>query len=132
MPIPLDLTNKRFGKLVAQMFVIDAGQRKWLCLCDCGEHRVVATQNLSQGNQTSCGCSRRGSGNGRYSHGEGAKGKRTREYETWFSMLDRCRNPNNAGWKNYGGRGIRVCRRWHKFENFLTDMGRRPSPELSI
>ena len=41
-------------------------------------------------------------------------------------MLDRCRNPNNISYKYYGGRGITVCDRWHKFENFIVDMGHRP------
>jgi len=41
-------------------------------------------------------------------------------------MLDRCFNPNNKSYKYYGGRGIKVCKRWFKFENFLVDMGRKP------
>jgi hypothetical protein len=47
-------------------------------------------------------------------------------YRTWASMLTRCRNSRRSEWKNYGGRGIKVCERWLKFENFLADMGERP------
>jgi hypothetical protein len=48
-------------------------------------------------------------------------------------MKDRCTNPKTAGFKWYGGRGIKICERWlHSFPNFLADMGRKPSPELSI
>lgn len=42
-------------------------------------------------------------------------------------MVQRCTNPNSADWKDYGGRGITVCARWRKFENFLSDMGERPA-----
>lgn len=48
------------------------------------------------------------------------------EYRAWVHMRQRCNNPNNPGYLDYGGRGIRVCDRWNKFENFLTDMGERP------
>lgn len=41
-------------------------------------------------------------------------------------MMQRCNNPRNTHYPNYGGRGIKVCERWHKFENFLADMGQRP------
>lgn len=47
-------------------------------------------------------------------------------YYSWKSMIARCNNPNATGYKNYGGRGIKVCKRWLKFENFLKDMGKRP------
>ena len=47
-------------------------------------------------------------------------------------MLHRCRNENNAHFGDYGGRGIKVCERWLKFENFIVDMGKRPSSRHSI
>lgn len=50
----------------------------------------------------------------------------TREFWIWHGMMARCENPKNPGWKNYGGRGIRVCNRWRKFSNFLSDMGQCP------
>lgn len=54
------------------------------------------------------------------------------EYRTWYGMWHRCSNPSNPGWKHYGGRGIRVCGRWKKFETFLSDMGPKPTPKHSI
>lgn len=50
----------------------------------------------------------------------------TRTYRTWVSMRTRCTNPRQFGWENYGGRGIRICPRWDRFENFIADMGERP------
>lgn len=57
---------------------------------------------------------------------------RTVEYRTWFHMRERCNDPNYPRYADYGGRGIKVCARWAKFENFFADMGRRPSPKHSI
>lgn len=54
------------------------------------------------------------------------------EHHTWTSMWQRCTNPKNKSFKNYGGRGITVCARWRIFENFLFDMGPKPSPDLSL
>lgn len=48
-------------------------------------------------------------------------------YRSWAHMLGRCRNPTDAKYANYGGRGITVCERWLRFENFLADMGERPA-----
>lgn len=65
-------------------------------------------------------------------HGEAYKGQESAEYRSWRAMKNRCTNPNNAAYPRYGGRGIAVCARWDSFENFLFDMGRRPSPKHSI
>jgi hypothetical protein len=56
-----------------------------------------------------------------------------REYKIWASMKQRCLNPNQKGYLNYGGRGVRVCTRWcDSFEAFLADLGRRPSPRHQL
>jgi hypothetical protein len=55
-----------------------------------------------------------------------------REHDAWRGMLARCRNPRHPSYKNYGGRGITACERWNSFENFLDDMGKRPSPKHSL
>lgn len=60
-------------------------------------------------------------------HGHAASGAPTRTYRTWMAMKRRCFYPHARGWKYYGGRGITVCERWLLFENFLADMGQRPS-----
>lgn len=58
-------------------------------------------------------------------HGNSSRKYRSPEYLTWDAMIQRCGNPNTKFYKNYGGRGIKVCRRWHKFENFYRDMGKK-------
>lgn len=140
---PLDITGRRFGKLIATRFSHLEAPRKgrqgrrhvWLCICDCGIETKIRKENLTSGNSTSCGC-------GKYvgldamTHGYSkhrlAGGENPKFYRTWSMMLDRCRNPRNKSYKYYGGRGIRVCERWHTFENFLADMGQRPSGQHSI
>jgi hypothetical protein len=61
-----------------------------------------------------------------YKHGQARKGKRTSEYHIWEGILQRCENPKNKDYADYGGRGIKVCEKWHKFENFYADVGDRP------
>jgi hypothetical protein len=60
-------------------------------------------------------------------HGHATKKGTSPEYRIWQAMWSRCTNPNLPRYENYGGRGISVCKRWERFENFLEDMGPRPS-----
>jgi hypothetical protein len=135
-PKCIDLTGGRFGRLIPQWPVARViGSTIWLCLCECGNLRRVSIQKLRSGNTLSCGCYRKSF---RLKHGANCTrpdGKRrsTVEYQTWDSMIQRCTNPRFKQWKDYGGRGIKVCDRWrNSFSLFLTDMGLRPSLQHSI
>lgn len=74
------------------------------------------------------------SGRARFTvHGEGAKGNSSPEHKHWRAMINRCHKPSDPGYPVYGARGICVCQRWrNSFLDFLTDMGRKPSPEHSL
>lgn len=58
--------------------------------------------------------------------------RKTKEYEAWQHMIQRCGNPKHHAYKRYGGRGIKVCERWLKFENFYEDTGKAPSDKHSL
>ena len=64
-------------------------------------------------------------------HGHAPRGKQTKGYQAWANMIQRCTNPKNTYWGNYGGRGINVCDRWREYANFLIDMG-EPPPKLTL
>lgn len=96
---------------------------KWFCRCDCGTHKLVATHSLLSGNAKTCGCVPP-----RKTHGQTG----TAEHRVWKAMLSRCGNPGQRSYPQYGGRGISVCDRWRSFENFLADMGPRPTSEHQI
>jgi len=86
-------------------------------------------QNLRTGSAKSCGCLMRES-RARRARTHGMVG--TPIYYVWDAMIQRCTNPKHPSWANYGGRGITVCERWLKFENFLAGVGKRPREGLSI
>jgi hypothetical protein len=120
---PRKLRNAKFGRLIA----LKHKGKRWLCLCECGKRRWVLTANLSGGRTRSCGCWEKQSRlTNHLIHGDSRVEARASEYRAWSHLKDRCLNPRNGAYANYGGRGIRVCKRWMKYENFLADMGRRP------
>lgn len=131
MTIKMELAGKRFGKLIV---VSENGRSNdqrviWNCLCDCGKLTTVRSTHLKRGTIKSCGCLRNETSKRiNTTHGK----SKTAEYEVWGGMIKRCRNEKSTGYPDYGGRGITVCDRWNDFENFLEDMGLRPSPFHSI
>lgn len=129
--INMDLTGKRFGKFtVVEQSAPQYGRPHWFCQCDCGTTSVVNYQSLVRGRSTSCGCvGREKTIKRNLVHGKTG----TPEHNSWRGMKERCYNPNQVHYAKYGGRGIRICARWHKdFDAFLTDVGFKPTPKHSI
>lgn len=98
---------------------------RWYCKCDCGgEHEVVA-HSLKSGVTTHCGCS-----DGNKTHG----GYKTKLYKRWVAMRQRCRNPNCSEYRNYGARGIAICREWDEdfvaFRDWALSNGYRDDLEI--
>lgn len=70
---------------------------------------------------------------GNWKHGESPKMRQSAEYKTWLGIKSRCYSQSTDGWKRYGAKGVTVCERWlYSFENFLSDMGRRPEINYTI
>jgi len=108
------------------------GKRLYLVRCSCGTEKAVRGTAMRPGVTVSCGCytrDRAHRGEAGRKHGECGQP----EWICWKGMNQRCRDSNHVAFKDYGGRGIKVCDRWLKsYENFLADMGRKPSPSHSI
>jgi hypothetical protein len=129
----LDL-GQTFGRLTVLSEEDHDPERKyWRCRCACGVESVVRQDHLVSGRTQSCGCLVPDTTRIRSTtHGDTIGAHRAPEYKVWCAMLERCYKPENTGYKHYGARGIRVCDRWKSYENFLSDMGRRPSPKHTI
>jgi hypothetical protein len=116
----IDLTAQKFGRwMVTGPDAFKAGAMHWHCRCDCGTERVVNGAHLRNGKTTSCGCYK---AEAKVTHGLSGHPM----YRTWAGVLSRCRDPKNAWYHRYGGRGITVCERWLDFANFFADIGERP------
>lgn len=113
----VDLTSKRFGRLVVieRMKNSNDGKAMWLCRCDCGNKTIVPTCNLNNGHSKSCGCMTAESASKRNrTHGD----RHTRLYGIWTNMKTRCTNDNCNRSKYYLKKGISVCEEWESYENF--------------
>lgn len=119
LPKTMDLTGQRFGRLlVIKRNGTKGNKSTWLCKCDCGNSTLVTGSNLKAGTTKSCGCYRR-------EYTSNTKGKhyqtKTRLYQIWCGIKERCFLNNTKTYEDYGGRGITICPEWlgeHGFENF--------------
>jgi hypothetical protein len=105
-----------FGNLRVVQFAGSTGKRRlWLCLCSCGNTITAHSTALRTGHTKSCGCYKIEQARARATtHGMRA----TRLFGIWSRLRQRCGNPNNPDYARYGGRGIKVCSTWERFENF--------------
>lgn len=134
MAIIKDMVGMVFGRLtVVNMESRNyRGRAIWNCICTCGNTAEVLGDYLRSGDTKSCGCFKSDNAKSLYTkHGKEPKS----EYRIWYHLRSRCNNVSDAAYKNYGGRGIKVCDRWqgdNGFVYFLADMGKKPSPKHSI
>lgn len=124
-----DISGMKFGRLTitAHLGLIGNGRGHWWeAKCECGTIVKVEGSSVRTGWTKSCGClareKARKAGDRTRTHGL----SKTSTYSIWDSMIQRCENPARKDYDRYGGAGITVCERWHKFDNFLADMGQRP------
>lgn len=127
-----ELSGKKIGRwnIISKNGRNRNGDLLYKCVCDCGTERDVIGTSLKIGGTNSCGClaaelfSKR-----QKTHGL----TKSSEYKIWNGMKNRCYNEKTINFSDYGGRGIKVCDRWkNSFENFLLDMGKRPTDDHSI
>lgn len=114
---PIDISNTRYGRLVALKITDEKSKRgegrKWVCVCDCGNHKVIRMSDLRSGKTKSCGCLEKENLTKislKNAHGQ----TKTRLHNIWIGMKNRCNNKNNQAYKYYGGRGISVCDEWNR------------------
>lgn len=126
-----NISSTRVGRWTVLRFAgsSPSGQSMWECKCDCGNTSKVSGGNLQSGSSTSCGCYLEEI---RPNLAATHRLTGTPEHISWAGMKGRCLNPRNHKYPAYGARGIKVCERWMVFENFLADMGNRPSLAHSI
>lgn len=130
----VDIAGQRFGRLrVIEFSHTKGGRSYWRVRCDCGTEKTIMAVDLRSKHTLSCGCLARELSSRRVTtHGQSGNPrtglKKSSEYISWQSMIQRCYDQKVPYYKNYGGRGIAVCDRWRSsFEAFLADMGPRPA-----
>jgi len=127
----IDHSGKTYGRLTVLHRSVNIDDRAaWSCLCECGNIKIIRSTSLVKGDTLSCGCFMREQVScSNKTHGL----TKTPEYKAWISIKSRCYASKTDSYMRYGGRGIRVCKRWlHSFEHFLEDIGERPNKSHSI
>lgn len=127
----IDLKGKKFGRLTV---LEDVGRDKskqviWLCQCSCSDDSTceVRSSHLRSGHTQSCNClQKERTIEAHKTHGHCTKFNPSPTYTAWHGVIQRCTNPNSKAYRYYGAKGITVCDRWLRFENFLEDMGSKP------
>ncbi len=131
-----DLTGYRFGRwlIIKRMpNLSNTPQSIWHGRCDCGAEKFsLASASLLAGKTKSCGCLRKELASYRGPE-KYFKGQRNSLFTTWKGIKQRCYDPKCKAYARYGGRGIVMCQRWlNSFEDFVNDMGEKPSKAHSI
>jgi hypothetical protein len=122
-----DLIGLKFYNLTVLERIPNKKYIIYKCLCDCGVITATYAFALKSGKTKSCGCLKsKLLSDAHTTHGKSRPNARTRVYSSWVSMKQRCLNENNDRYRDYGGRGIKVCNEWMTFRNFYNDMGDRP------
>jgi len=122
----INRTGEVHGRLTVIGRSTEHKRTYWDCACACGNNTTVRGDHLKEGRVNSCGCIALEQ---MTIHGRA----RTPEYHSWQALKDRCNNPKNTHYANYGGRGIAVCSEWNdSFMAFFADMGERPTDKHTI
>jgi len=120
----LDLVGRRFDRLIViSAFDIRSGQKRWLCLCDCGNHAFKYSSDLTRQKSLGCkACEPITRAKAHITHGDARGGRtgKTTLYNVWSGMKQRCSDPKHIGWPLYGAKGIKVCEEWLDFATFRT------------
>lgn len=135
MKLKKDLIGNKFGRWTVLGFErSDRHGLQWRCKCECGKEKVVLGTHLRYGNSRSCGCLKSElTADRSTTHGHTKNRFPSPEYNSYSGMMQRCYYTKHKRYCAYGGRGIRVCKRWREsFENFIADMGVKPSEAHSI
>jgi len=123
-----DIEGRTFGRLRVISYTGSIKKKSlWICLCECGNYTRVVTGDLTTGHTQSCGCYlQEQSLKSRTKHQDCSSAK----YRSFHSAKNRCNNPNNQDFYSYGKRGVEF--RFKSYEEFLMEVGRKPSPKHSL
>lgn len=126
-----DISGRRFGRwtVLSRAYPLKNRQSQWLCRCDCGTQALVMRRGLMRGTSQSCGCLRNEMAALRvFEHGL----THHKLFNVWKNMMSRCYRRTDTAFSRYGGRGIKVCQRWHDIRLFVADNEHLALPGLTL